>query len=364
MSNRFGNLFSLTTFGESHGPSVGGVVDGCPSLVRLVEAGIQAQLDRRRPGQSSLSSPRKEQDSIKLLSGLVDGVTLGTPIGFMVDNTDQRPSDYSQTAAAPRPSHADFTYKMKYGILAPSGGGRASARETIARVAGGAIAEAFLRQRYGVEVVAWVSRVGAEAAADLAGTGIGRADVDRHAVRCPDEAVARRMEAAIESVRADGDSLGGIVTCECRGLPVGGGEPVFDKLHALLGHAMLSIPAAKGVEFGSGFAGTLVRGSEHNDLFVLRDGHLRTATNRSGGVQGGISNGEDVVLRVAFKPTASIRKPQQSVDYEGQPAEVRVGGRHDPCVLPRAVPVVEAMAALVLADAALLAEANGRHRHV
>jgi chorismate synthase len=297
-----------------------------------------------------------------MVSGLVDGVTLGSPIAFMVENKDQRPTDYKRTESAPRPSHADYTYKMKYGILAPSGGGRASARETLARVAGGAIAEAFLKQRHGVEIVAWVSRVGAEDVGDLSGKGIGRADVDRRLVRCPDDAVATRMEAAIEAARMEGDSVGGVITCECRGLPVGWGEPVFDKLHAVLGHAMLSIPAAKGIEFGSGFAGTVMRGSQHNDMYVAREGRLGTATNRSGGVQGGISNGENVVFRVAFKPTASIHRPQQSVDYEGKRAEVCVAGRHDPCVLPRAVPVVEGMAALVLADAALLAGANGQHR--
>jgi chorismate synthase len=359
VSNTFGTLFRLTTFGESHGVGIGGIVDGCPPRVSLDLAAVQRQVDRRRPGQSSLTTARQEADRVRFLSGMADGVTLGTPIGFLIENTDMRPADYCETLDAPRPSHADYTYRVKYGATARSGGGRASARETAARVVGGAIAEAFLRPRYGIEIVAWTSRVGSVEAPDLVSTAFGRGDVDASPVRCPDAGAAGGMIREIEAAKAEGDSVGGVVTCVCRGVPAGWGEPVFDKANALIAHAMLSLPACKGVEIGSGFAAAALRGSAHNDAFVKRaGGSLGTRTNRGGGMQGGITNGEPVWFRVAFKPAATIARPQASVDYEGRDITVAGKGRHDPCVLPRAVPIVEAMAALVLADLALLSEAH------
>ena len=363
MGNTFGNLFRLTTFGESHGPAIGAVVDGCPARLKLVEADIQAQLARRRPGQSGLTSPRNEKDQVRILSGVEQGVTLGSPIALSIENSDTRPGDYDKLADIPRPSHADYTYKMKYGILASSGGGRASARETAARVAGGTIAETFLRHHFGVEIVAWVSSVGAVEATDLTGRHIQRHDVDLNEVRCPDAQAADMMTASIRMAADEGDSLGGMVTCVCRNLPAGWGEPVFDKLPAVLAHAMMSIPASRGFEIGAGFRAARMRGSEHNDVFVKKGRHLGTATNRSGGVQGAISNGEPVVFRVAFKPVATIKMPQETVTYDGKPVVLQLDkGRHDPCILPRAVPVVESMAALVLADMALLAGAYGQSR--
>jgi chorismate synthase len=359
MANSFGQVFRLTTFGESHGGAVGAVVDGCPGGVTLTAEMVQRQLDRRRPGQSALTTSRDEQDEVRILSGLSDGVTIGAPIALVVRNKDQRPDDYRKFGNIPRPSHADYTYLIKYGVPIHSGGGRASARETIGRVAGGAVAEAFLDARYHVEIVAWVSRVGSVEAPDFVGKPVTRDEVDRTPVRCPDSRAASEMIRIIESAKADGDSVGGVVTCVCRGVPAGWGEPVFDKVGALLGHAMLSLPACKGFEMGSGFAGTTMRGSAHNDPFVQRaDGGIRPATNHAGGTLGGITSGEDVWFRVAFKPTATIRRAQQTVDYAGTPATLDAGGRHDPCVLPRAVPVVEAMACLVLADLALQAEAH------
>jgi chorismate synthase len=355
MSNSFGRLFRVTTFGESHGLGVGAIVDGCPARLSLTEQDIQVQLDRRRPGQSDLTTPRGEKDRVTILSGTQDGATLGTPIGLHVANEDRRPEDYGEQGAIPRPSHADFTYREKYGIAARSGGGRASARETIGRVAGGAIADKLLRERFGVEVVAWVSAVGDVVAPDLVQESIGREEVDRTAVRCPDAGAADAMMERIGEVRDSGDSIGGIVTCVCRGVPPGWGEPVFDKVEALLARAMLSIPATKGFEIGSGFAGTRMRGSEHNDRFEARDGRLRTLTNNSGGVQGGITNGECVYFRVAFKPVATISRAQETVNYDGLPVVLEARGRHDPCVLPRAVPIVESMAALVMVDMALVA---------
>ena len=355
MANTIGKLFAVTTFGESHGAAIGAVVDGCPSRMKLQEPDIQAQLDRRRPGQSALTTPRVEKDTVHILSGVERGLTLGSPIALVIENTNACPSDYSRLSKIPRPSHADYTYKMKYGILASSGGGRASARETAARVAGGAIAEVFLRQRCGVEIVGWVSALGEVTAPDLSGRAIRRRDVDANPVRCPDRDSAEKMAAAVMRAKSEGDSLGGIVTCVCRNVPAGWGEPVFDKLHAVLGHAMLSIPAARGFEVGTGFAACHMRGSEHNDMFVKKGRRLGTVTNRSGGIQGGISNGEPIVFRVAFKPTATIRASQRTAAYDGKPAILQnEKGRHDPCVLPRAVPVVESMAALVLADMALL----------
>lgn len=351
MGSVFGKLFCVSTFGESHGGGVGAVIDGCPARIELSASDIQPQLDRRRPGQSSLTTARTEKDEVSILSGTDGGLTLGTPISMFIKNTDARPGDYSELSSLPRPSHADFTYMSKYGIMSASGGGRASARETAGRVMGGAVAEKLLAARHGIEITAWVSSVGDIDAQDLTEEHITRAMVDSNAVRCPDGDAASRMEEAILRVKAEGDSLGGCITCVCRNVPAGFGEPVFDKLDALLAGAMLSIPSVKGFEIGSGFDGSRMLGSEHNDMFVMKNGRTGTATNRSGGVQGGISNGEPVVFRVAFKPVATIKKPQQTVDSKGNSVVMElIKGRHDPCVLPRAVPVVEAMAAMVLAD--------------
>ena len=358
MSNTFGHLFRVTTFGESHGAAVGAVVDGCPAGLPLEAADIQRQLDRRRPGQSRLTTPRQEADRVTLLAGVEDGLTLGSPIALSVANADTRPGDYAALAAAPRPSHADYALRMKYGLQAASGGGRASARETVGRVAAGAIAEKLLA-RCGVEIVAYVQAVGTVEAPETDPLKLTRAEVDRAAVRCPDAEAAARMEAEVLAAKAADDSVGGVVACVCRGVPAGWGEPVFDKLHALLAHAMLSIPAAKGFEVGSGFAGARMRGSAHNDAFCrLPDGRLGTVTNRSGGIQGGVSNGAPILFRVAFKPTPSIGRPQETAGYDGQTVRLQTRGRHDPCVVPRAVPVVEAMAALVLADVALAQQAT------
>lgn len=353
MSSSFGTLFRVTTFGESHCRGVGAIVDGCPPGLALEEEDIQNQLDRRRPGQSDLTTDRQESDRVAILSGTERGLTLGTPIGLLVPNRDQRPGDYKEMSAIPRPSHADYTYQTKYGIRASSGGGRSSARETIGRVAAGAIAEKVLRERYGIEIVAWVSAVGSEEAQPVDLATIDRAAVDAATVRCPDTHAADRMQTLIRQAKDDQDSIGGVLTCVCRGVPAGLGEPVFDKLEAKLAHAMLSIPATKGFEIGSGFTGTRMRGSVHNDPFVARPEGLGTATNHSGGIQGGISNGEPIRFRVAFKPPATIGQPQETVDFEGRPVTLAAKGRHDPCVVPRAVPIVEAMAALVLVDAAL-----------
>lgn len=357
MSSTFGTLFRTTTFGESHGKAVGAIVDGCPANLPLTEADIQPQLSRRRPGQSALSTPRTEVDQVTILSGTENGVTLGTPIGLSVNNRDQRPGDYGEMATVPRPSHADYSYLMKYGVKASSGGGRSSARETIGRVAAGAIAEKWLKTRFsGVSITAYVSSVGKISAPEIAFETLTRELVDTNLVRCPDAGTAQRMIAAIEEARDAKDSLGGTVTCVCRGFPAGLGEPVFDKLEAKLAQAMLSIPAVKGFEIGSGFAGTLMRGSQHNDPFVQKEGRLGTKTNYSGGVQGGISNGEPVVFRIAIKPVATIGRAQETVALDGHPVTLEAKGRHDPCVLPRAVPIVESMTALVLADAALRQE--------
>ncbi len=353
MGSSFGALSRITTFGESHGPGLGVVVDGCPPRLALSTDVVQRELDRRRPGQSRLTSPRKEADRVEILSGLLDGVTLGTPIAMLIRNTDTRGKDYDAIARAYRPSHADYTYDAKYGIRAVAGGGRASARETAGRVAAGAIAQRLVAAR-GVTIVAWVDEV-AGIAASVDGDRVTRDDVDGNDVRCPDADAAARFIERIEAVRKDGDSVGGVIRAIARGVPAGWGEPVFDKLDADLAKAMMSIPAVKGVEIGSGFAGTLMTGSTHNDLFVRRDdglGHISigTQTNYSGGIQGGISNGEPVTVRVAFKPTATIMRAQPTVDRDGNPTVLEPRGRHDPCVLPRAVPIVEAMLALVLAD--------------
>ncbi len=359
MGSTFGHLFRVTTFGESHGPMVGAVVDGVPSRLALTEADLQPQLDRRRPGQSDLTTPRGEEDRVQIVSGVEKGVTLGSPVALMVHNRDKRPEDYGEMAAAPRPSHADYSYKMKYGVLASSGGGRASARETIGRVAAGAIAEKLLRERYGIEIVAWVESVHDLAALEPDVGLLTRQDVDRTPVRCPDGDMAQRMADLIRRTRDEGNSLGGVVACVCRHVPAGWGEPVFDKISARLAAAMLSIPATRGFEIGAGFRSTRMTGVEHNDLYVRKGDRLGTATNRSGGIQGGITNGEPLIFRVAFKPPATIGRPQATVDWAGQDVKLAMKGRHDPCVVPRAVPVVEAMAALVLADAALLAVAAG-----
>ena len=353
MANTFGQYFRVTTFGESHCKGVGAVVDGCLPRIALTEADIQPALDRRRPGQSDLSTPRQEADQVMILSGTENGLTFGTPIGLLVMNKDQRPGDYSEMSKVPRPSHADFTYQTKYGIRASSGGGRSSARETIGRVAAGAIADKILREKWGVEIVAYVSAVGNVIAPPLPADDLARTNVDSQVVRCPDKAAAAKMESLIATVRDDNDSIGGVITCVCKNVPIGWGDPVFGKLEAILAQAMMSIPATKGFEIGSGFAGTTMRGSEHNDPFVQKSGKLGTVTNNSGGIQGGISNGEPIVFRVAFKPVATIGKAQNTVDFEGHDTTLAAKGRHDPCVLPRAVPVVEAMTALVLMDAAL-----------
>jgi chorismate synthase len=348
MGNTFGRLLRVTTFGESHGPAVGVVVDGCPPRLPLRLEDVQRELDRRRPGQSHLVSQRKETDQVEILSGVLDGQTLGTPIAMLVRNVDARSKDYDEIARAYRPSHADFTYQAKYGIRAVAGGGRASARETVGRVAAGAVARAIL-DPLGCSVVAWVDEI-ADVTAVVDPQAVAVADVEKNIVRCPDDAAAATMIARIEAARKDGDSLGGVVRAVARGVPVGLGEPVFDRLDADLAKAMVSIPAVKGFEVGSGFAGTRMTGASHNDPFYPDQGRIRTRTNWSGGIQGGISNGEAVTLRVAFKPTATIMRPQETVDEQGQPAVLEPRGRHDPCVLPRAVPIVEAMFLLVLAD--------------
>lgn len=353
MPSVFGTLFKIATFGESHGRGVGAVIDGCPPRIALSEADIQPQLNRRRPGQSDLTTEREEGDRVTILSGVEQGVTLGTPVALIVSNQDARPEDYEKMSDIPRPSHADFTYQMKYGIRASSGGGRSSARETVGRVAAGAVAEKFLKEAYAVEIVAWVHSVGEIEAPDPDAEKLTRQDVDMNPVRCPDREAAEKMVQAIREVKEAGDSLGGVICCLCRNVPAGWGEPVFDKLEALLAQAALSIPSAMGFEIGSGFSGARMRGSKHNDPFVKKGDRLGTKTNFSGGVQGGISNGEPILFRVAFKPPATIGLPQDTVDFSGKKVLLEVKGRHDPCVVPRAVPIVESMAALVLADMAL-----------
>ncbi|MBW2368610.1 MAG: chorismate synthase [Deltaproteobacteria bacterium] len=350
MSSSFGAVLTVSTFGESHGKGVGAILDGCPPNLSLTEGDIQEQLDRRRPGQSNLTTERQEADRVTILSGVENGQTLGTPIGLLVANKDQRPGDYSQMRDIPRPSHADYTYQVKYQTRASSGGGRASARETIGRVAAGAIADKMLVDLYGIEIVSWVSAVGTKTAPEVDMETITRSKVDSHSVRCPDPASAEKMTNIIKTAAEASDSVGGIVSCVCRQVPAGLGEPIFDKLEAKLAHAMMSIPATKGFEIGSGFAGTRIPGSRHNDPFVKKGDHLGTLTNHSGGIQGGISNGELIYFRVAFKPPATIGQSQQTVDFDGKDVTLAAKGRHDPCVVPRAVPIVEAMAALVIGD--------------
>ena len=350
MSSTFGTLLRVTTFGESHCKGVGAILDGVPPRLALSAADIQPQLDRRRPGQSRLTTDRQESDRVTLLSGVENGLTLGTPIGLMVPNKDQIPGDYQSMQTIPRPSHADYTYQMKYGIRANSGGGRSSARETIGRVAAGAIAEKYLRDMVGIEIVAWVSAVGDIEAPAVDPETVTRDAVDHHAVRCPHAASVAAMEKRIVDLKEAGDSIGGVVTCVCRNVPAGLGEPVFDKLEAKLAQAMLSIPATKGFEIGSGFAGTRMRGSIHNDPFTRRGDRLMPVQNNAGGTLGGISSGAPILFRVAFKPPATIQMAQETVDFDGAPAVLEAKGRHDPCVVPRAVPIVESMAALVLGD--------------
>lgn len=350
MGSVYGQLFRVSTFGESHGGGVGVVVEGCPPRLPIDIAEIQRDLDRRRPGQSVLTSPRQEADQAEILSGVFEGLSLGTPIGIVVRNKDARPSAYEEMRDLYRPSHADYTTEAKYGIRNWQGGGRASARETVGRVAAGAIARKLLREVAGIEVLAWVSRVQAIDSKVDADT-VSLEEIDANEVRCPDADAAEKMYALIDDVRRRGDSVGGVVECVARGVPAGLGDPVFDKLEADLAKAMMSLPAAKGFESGSGFAGTMMTGSEHNDPFETdSEGRTHTTSNRSGGIQGGISNGEAILLRVAFKPTATVRIAQQTVNRKGEAVTLEASGRHDPCVLPRAVPMVEAMACLCLAD--------------
>ncbi|MDX2064990.1 MAG: chorismate synthase [Fimbriimonadaceae bacterium] len=351
MASQFGHLFRISTFGESHGPAVGVIVDGCPANVPVTEATIQAELDRRRPGQSAIVTQRQEADRVEILSGVEDGRTLGTAIAMLVRNEDQRSRDYGEMRDKYRPSHADYTYDAKYGVRAVAGGGRASARETIGRVAAAAIARQVLAA-YGVDIVGWVDRVQHESA-EVDPESVTTAEVESNIIRCPDAAAAARMIALVEAVRKDGNSVGGVVGLVARGVPAGWGEPVFDKLEADLGKAILSLPACKGIEFGGGFAMTYRTGLEVNDAFYTEDGVVKTRTNFSGGIQGGISNGMPIVLRAAFKPTATVMRAQETVTRNGEATTLQGRGRHDPCVLPRAVPMVEAMAALVLVDHAL-----------
>ncbi|KAG1725564.1 chorismate synthase [Suillus paluster] len=383
----FGTLFRVTTYGESHCASVGAIIDGCPPGLELSAQDIQVQLSRRRPGQSNLTTPRDEKDLVHVQSGIEHGVTLGTPIGLLVKNEDQRPKDYSETDLYPRPSHADYTYLEKYGVKASSGGGRSSARETIGRVAAGAIAERYLKQVYGIEIVAFVSSVGKihlpsnvappslapvdgdednDDAADALSpefrqllATITREEVDKHITRCPHPETAERMTKRIIRAKEASDSIGGTVTCVIRNVPSGLGEPVFDKFEAKLAQAMMSIPATKAFEVGSGFRGTEVPGSKHNDAFIVKNGKLGTTTNWSGGIQGGITNGEDIYFRIGFKSPATISQEQRTAQYDGTPGTLAARGRHDPCVVPRAVPIVETMAAIVIMDQLLIQSARG-----
>jgi len=347
--NSFGKLFRITTWGESHGPAVGVVVDGCPPRLPVTAEEIQADLDRRRPGQSDITTPRKEADRVEILSGIFEGLTTGVPVSLIVRSADQRPGAYDEMRGKFRPSHADYTYQAKYGHRDHRGGGRSSARETIGRVAAGALARKILHLAAQVEVRAYVTQIHDLIAPPVAVLPT-LAEVEATAVRCPDADTAARMIDRIKQVRGTGDSVGGVIECRVTNVPPGLGEPVFDRLEADLAKAMLSLPATKGFEIGSGFAGTLLKGSQHNDPFTRYGNRIRTTTNNSGGVQGGISNGEDIVFRVAFKPTATILQSQKTVDVSGAETELLARGRHDPCVVPRAVVIVEAMAALVLVD--------------
>ncbi len=356
--NTFGNLFTLTTFGESHGEAVGGVIDGMPAGIDIDLDFIQQELNRRRPGQSNITTSRQEADKVELLSGVFEGKSTGCPIGFIVRNTNQRSKDYENLKSLFRPSHADFTYNQKYGVRDYRGGGRSSARITISRCVGGALAKLALKQ-LGISVQAYTSQVGPIAL----NRDYRLYDLDlteSNAVRCPDPVKAQEMEALITQIKKEGDTIGGVITCVIKGCPVGLGEPEFGKLHAALGGAMLSINAAKGFEYGEGFEGVTARGSEQNDIFQNIDGQITTKTNHSGGIQGGISNGQDIYFRVAFKPVATILKDQETVDKEGNTTLFKTSGRHDPCVLPRAVPIVEAMAAMTILDYTLLKNSGNR----
>lgn len=346
--NSFGTLFKLTTYGESHASAIGGILDGCPAGLSLDLEKIQLQLDRRKPGQSNITTQRKESDKVVFLSGIFEGKTIGTPIAFQIQNEDQKSKDYSHLKSTYRPSHADYVYHEKYGHRDYRGGGRSSARETACRVVGGAIAEQLLAS-YGVAINAFVQQVGA-IKIEKSYESLNFEETFKNKVRCPDPLVAENMIQHIEAIKKEGDTIGGVIQCVIQGSPVGLGEPVFDKLHADLAKAMLSINAVKGFEFGSGFSAAEMRGSEHNDVFYQAEDRIRTKTNRSGGVQGGISNGEDIYFRIAFKPIATLMQKQQSVNEKGESVELEGKGRHDPCVVPRAVPIVSAMAALVLAD--------------
>jgi len=350
--NSFGRIFTLTSFGESHGAAIGGVIDGCPAGLKIDISLIQADLDRRKPGQSHITTSRQESDQVEFLSGIFDGITTGAPIGFLVRNKDQQSGDYSNIKDLYRPSHADFTYDQKYGVRDYRGGGRSSARETIARVVAGSLARQLL-SGIGIKIQAFVSRVG-EIELEKSYKELDLNQTETNIVRCPDTETANRMIRRIEEAGRDHDTVGGVITGVITGVPAGWGEPVFNKLHADLGFAMLGINAVKGFEYGSGFEGTKLAGSQHNDIFIATGDGIKTLTNHSGGVQGGISNGEDIYWKVAFKPIATLLKEQNTVDVHGKEAVVNVKGRHDPCVLPRAVPIVEAMAALVLADHFLL----------
>src|SRR5216110_284197 len=352
MANTFGNLFRITTWGESHGGGVGVVVDGCPPRMALTEADIQPDLDRRRPAQSKIVSSRKESDRVQILSGTFEGRTLGTPISLWVRNEDARPEAYLEMKTKFRPSHADYTYQAKFGIRSWPGGGRTSARETIGRVAAGAIAKKILKENYGVEILAYVKQV-QKISAEVDVEKVKAQEIESNIVRCPDSKAAEKMIQLIESVRRAGDTVGGIVEGIARGVPAGWGEPVFDRLEADLAKAMLSLPASKGFDIGSGFSGILLTGTQHNDPFRAKAGKVYTTSNRSGGIQGGISNGETIYFRVAFKPVATVMREQDTVDIEFKNTRLKARGRHDPCVLPRAVPMVEAMTALVLVDHAL-----------
>ena len=356
MNNTFGNIFTLTSFGESHGKAIGGVIDGFPAGIRIDEGFVRQELARRRPGQSALTTGRQEADAVEFLSGIYEGVSTGCPIGFVVWNTNQHSADYDNMKDVFRPSHADFTYTQKYGIRDHRGGGRSSARETISRVVAGALAKLALKE-IGVQITAFTSQVGTLALdKDYAQYDFGC--IEKNPVRCPDPELARQMEELILRVKGEGDTIGGVVSCVIRGCPIGLGQPVFGKLHAALGNAMLSINAAKGFEYGQGFGSMDLKGSQQNDLFYNEGGRIALRTNRSGGIQGGISNGEDIYFRVAFKPVATVLMEQPTVDKAGNETVLKARGRHDPCVLPRAVPIVEAMAAMTLLDYYLLDKAS------
>lgn len=355
-NNTFGTLFRLTSFGESHGKAVGGVIDGFPAGIAIDTDFIQQELNRRRPGQSSITTPRKEADAVEFLSGIFDGVSTGCPIGFVVWNTNQHSSDYDNMKDVFRPSHADYTYTQKYGIRDHRGGGRSSARETISRVVAGALAKLALRQ-LGIRITAYTAQVGS-LRLDKPYTELDLSNIEQNSVRCPDPEMAQRMEELIYKTKGEGNTIGGVITCVIQGCPAGLGQPAFGKLHAALGCAMLSINAAKGFEYGQGFGSMDQKGSEQNDLFFNNNGHISTRTNRSGGIQGGISNGQDIYFSVAFKPVATVLMEQQTVDIHGNDTILKARGRHDACVLPRAVPVVEAMAAMTLLDQYLLNKAT------